>query len=190
MTPTEPMPPHAGHRPDGWREDGSHEHQHGLGGARFIRFEQAIDIGRPIEEVFAYLADFTNIPRWNYYVENVRQLTPGQVGVGTTFEQQRRTDRQRYEVTVHVAPRLLAITTLRGERPAFHRHFELEGIGPAAPAGATGVGGALATRVTDRWELDLGYLLPLQRLAAHQVKAAVGDNLTVLKRLLEAHQPR
>jgi uncharacterized membrane protein len=39
----------------------------GLRPARAIDFEQAIDIQRPIEEVFAYLADFTNIPEWNYH---------------------------------------------------------------------------------------------------------------------------
>lgn len=152
----------------------------GLGGDRVMRFEQSIDIDRPVEDVFTYLADFTNIPRWNYYVERVRQLRPGPVGAGTTYEQIRRTDRQRFAVTVYSAPRLLAVTTLPGERPAFHRRFELQSIAasncPAGPAG---------TRLNDRWELDLGYLQTLQRLATPRVRSAVGDNLAVLKRLLE-----
>jgi hypothetical protein len=150
-------------------------HGRGLDPGRVIRFEQAIDIDRPVEEVFAYLADFTNIPQWNYYVEQVRRLTPGPVAVGTTYDQTRRTDRQRFAVTVYHAPRLLAVTTLPGDRPAFHRHFELQPIGP----------GGRGTRLNDRWELDLGYILTLQRLAAPRVKSAVGENLTVLKRLLE-----
>jgi hypothetical protein len=144
----------------------------GLDGDRKIRFAQSIDIDRPLQEVFAYLADFTNIPAWNYYVEHVRQITPGPVAVGTTYEQTRRTDRQRFAITVYQAPSALAVTTLPGDRPAFHRHVELRPVG----------GG---TRVDDRWELDLGYLLTLQRLAAPRVKTAVGENLAALKRLLE-----
>jgi hypothetical protein len=167
MTPkTGPTNPHDGRRQDGgpYSEGRS---DHGL-----IHFEQTIDINRRAEDVFAYLADFTNIPRWNYYVNQVSQLTPGPVAVGTVYDQTRRTDRQRFEVTVYQAPTLLAASTLRGERPAFHRHFELETIGER-------------TRLHDRWDLDLGHLSTLQRLAAPWVRSAVGENLAVLKRLLE-----
>jgi hypothetical protein len=118
----------------------------GLDSDRKIRFAQSIDIDRPIEEVFAYLADFTKIPRWNYYVEQVRQLTPGPVAVGTTYVQTRRTDRQRFALTVYHSPTILAVTTLPGERPAFHRHFELQ---PIAQAG--GRTGGSGTRLNDRW---------------------------------------
>jgi len=142
-----------------------------------ISFKQAIHINRPIEVVFAYLADFSNIPRWNYYVRQVRQLTPGPVAVGTRYEQIRRSDRQRYEVTVYRAPRTVAVTTLPGDRPAFHRRFELRPSGPG-------------TRVDDRWELDLGYPVIVQRLAGPRVKGAVGENLAVLKRLLEQGHDR
>jgi len=151
---------------------GGDRHRPGLRSARAIDFEQAIDIQRPIEEVFAYLADFTNIPEWNYYVRQVRQLTAGPVAVGTRYEQVRRTDRQCYEVTVLRAPRTVAVTTVGGERPAFHRQFELEPNGRG-------------TRLSDRWELDLGYPSAVQRLAAPRVTRAVGENLAVLKRLLE-----
>lgn len=160
----------AAHQPGETQTDGASSQ--GLDGDRKIRFAQSIDIDRSIEEVFAYLADFTNIPRWNYYVERVRQIIPGPVTVGTTYDQTRRTDRQRFAVTVYHAPTILAVTTLPGERPAFHRHFELRSVGDG-------------TRLNDRWELDLGYLLILQRLATPQVKKAIGENLAVLKRLLE-----
>jgi uncharacterized membrane protein len=137
-----------------------------------IHFEQAIEIDRPIEEVFGYLADFTHIPRWNYYVQQVRQLTSGPSALGTRYEQIRRSDRQRYEVTTFQAPDALAVTTLPGERPAFRRRFELRPDGRG-------------TRLTDSWELDLGHPLTVQRLAAPRVRRAVGENLAVLKRLLE-----
>ena len=162
MPPTiDPTPPQRSNRP------GS-----GLESTRAIRFEQVIDIDRSIEQVFAYLADFTNIPSWNYYVRRVRQLTPGPVAEGTTYEQTRRSDRQCYEITVYDAPTVIAVTTLPGERPAFHRQFTLES-------------NRHGTRLSDLWELDLGHPIAVQRLAAPRVRRAVGENLAVLKRLLE-----
>jgi uncharacterized membrane protein len=143
-----------------------------------IRFDQATDITRPIDEVFAYLADFTNIPSWNYYVQQVRRLTPGAVAVGTVYDQVRRTDRQRFQITAYDAPRTVAVTTLPGERPAFHRRLELQ---PATGGG---------TRVHDFWELDTGHPTVVQRLAARGIKAAVGENLALLKQLLEQGHTR
>ena len=138
-----------------------------------IRFQQAIEIDRPIDEVFAYLADFTNVPSWNYYVRDVRQLTPGPVQVGTVYDQIRRTDRQRFQVTALEPSRTVAVATLPGERPVFHRHLALR---PAAGGG---------TRIHDRWELDTGHPRLVQRVATARIKAAVAENLALLKQLLE-----
>ncbi|MDQ3576550.1 MAG: SRPBCC family protein [Actinomycetota bacterium] len=42
-----------------------------------------IDIGRPAGEVFDFVADQTNAPRWQDGLHEVRRITPGPVGVGT-----------------------------------------------------------------------------------------------------------
>jgi uncharacterized protein YndB with AHSA1/START domain len=47
--------------------------------------EDSIVINRPVEEVFAYLTDVTNWPRWNMVVGNVEQTPPGPIGRGTTL---------------------------------------------------------------------------------------------------------
>lgn len=143
-----------------------------------IHFELDIDINRPTQEVFAYLADFTNIPSWNYYVADVRQLTPGAVAVGTVYEQIRRTDQQRYRVSTYEPPRTVAVTTLPGEMPAFHRHIALQ---PRPDDG---------THVHDRWELDTGHPGLVQRVAASRIKAGIGANLALLRQLLEQGQVR
>lgn len=145
-----------------------------------IQFEHEIAIDRPIEEVFAFLADFTNIPLWNYYVQEVHQLTPGEPTLGTRYDQIRRDDRQRYEITAHQRPHVIGIATLAGERPAFDRLMSLQSTDPQA------------TRLHDRWELDTGHPQLLQRLGATRIRAGVGANLAVLKQLLEegtAHHP-
>jgi uncharacterized protein YndB with AHSA1/START domain len=52
-------------------------------------FENAVTIRRPAEEVFAFLADFENIPIWNYAIEETRKASAGPVGVGTRYHQTR-----------------------------------------------------------------------------------------------------
>ena len=49
-------------------------------GETVLEFENAVDVDRPIDEVFAFLSDFENIPKWNYYVLEVRQLSESPIG--------------------------------------------------------------------------------------------------------------
>ena len=42
-----------------------------------IRFENTVEIDHPIESVFSFVANLENVPRWNYYVVDVRQLSEG-----------------------------------------------------------------------------------------------------------------
>lgn len=138
-----------------------------------IRFEHALDIRRPIEDVFTFLADFTNIPRWNFYVEEVQKITDGPVGAGTIYAQVRRSDRQRYKTAMYEWPHSVRVVTLPGERPAFDRQLHLQRAGEGS------------TRLHDRWELDTGHPELLQRLAAGRIRDGVGENLAILKELLE-----
>jgi hypothetical protein len=49
-------------------------------------FSGSTVIDRPIDEVFAFLADGTNDPKFSPRVQQIRQTTGGPVGVGTVFE--------------------------------------------------------------------------------------------------------
>ena len=48
-----------------------------------IKAERSIVIDRPIEEVFAYVTDQTNTPRWQAGLVEVRRLTDGPLRIGT-----------------------------------------------------------------------------------------------------------
>jgi uncharacterized protein YndB with AHSA1/START domain len=48
-------------------------------------FENTVTIQRPAGQVFAFLADFENIPRWNYAIEDTSKISAGPVGVGTRY---------------------------------------------------------------------------------------------------------
>jgi uncharacterized protein YndB with AHSA1/START domain len=40
-------------------------------------FENTVTIRRPVEDVFAFLADFENIPKWNYAIVETSKVSPG-----------------------------------------------------------------------------------------------------------------
>jgi uncharacterized protein YndB with AHSA1/START domain len=49
-------------------------------------FSGSAVVDRPIDEVFAFLADGTNDPKFSPRVQEIRQTTDGPVGVGTVYE--------------------------------------------------------------------------------------------------------
>src|SRR5213080_3642786 len=47
-----------------------------------------VQIDRPVDEVFAFVTDPANFPRWaGALVKESRRTSPGPIGVGTTFTQ-------------------------------------------------------------------------------------------------------
>jgi uncharacterized protein YndB with AHSA1/START domain len=67
-----------------------------------MRFENTITIRRDSAEVFAYLADFENVPKWNYAIVETSNVSDTPVGVGTRYRQVRKLPRpseERFEVT-------------------------------------------------------------------------------------------
>ena len=52
-----------------------------------IRLEHSVVIKRPIEEVFAFVTDFDNLPQWDPAVLEAKITSEGPVGVGTTLRE-------------------------------------------------------------------------------------------------------
>jgi uncharacterized membrane protein len=137
-----------------------------------LEFENTIRIDRPVEEIFAFLSDFENIPKWNYYVLEVRQLSESPIGIGTTYHQVRRTDQQDFRIIEFKPNHTVAVKTLPQSSPSFERRFTLYEEGGTA-------------RLRDEWKLDTGRPALLERLARGGVRSAVAENLAKLKELLE-----
>ena len=135
-------------------------------------FENTIRIERPVEEVFAFLSDFENIPKWNYYVLEVRQLSENPIGVGTTYHQIRKTDEQDFRIIEFEPNHTVAVKTLPQSSPDLEMRFTLYEEGGT-------------TRIRDEWKLDTRRPAILERLARGRVKSAVAENLAKLKELLE-----
>jgi hypothetical protein len=139
-------------------------------------FQNTVTIRRPIEDVFGFLADFENIPTWNYAILQTSKTSPGPVGVGTTYRQIRSLpsrSEEGFEVTVFEPPSRLEI------------HGE---IGPfTATIGYLLVPLSDGTQLTNTVDLQRasGALRLLAPLAVSRVRTAVAANLDTLKQLLE-----
>ena len=71
-------------------------------------FSGSAVIDRPIDEVFAFLADGTNDPKFSPRVQEIRQTTDGPIAVGTIFESKVKdagmTTSRKFELTAFDAP--------------------------------------------------------------------------------------
>jgi len=143
-------------------------------------FHNTITIARPTDEVFAFLADFGNIPAWNYAITRTVQTSPGPAGVGATYRQTRaipRRSEEAFEVTDFAPPSRLAIKGQIGPFDATSSYLLQSAAG--------------GTRLTNDVELEpsSALLRPFGPLAIPRVKAAIARNLGTLKQLLEGTHP-
>lgn len=141
-----------------------------------MHFSNEITIERSLHDVFAFVADPENVPKWNYAIVETRKTSEGPVGVGTTYRQVRSVpDRseESFEVTELEPDRRFAIHG---------------GLGPFVGTltyDFEDVGGT--TRLTNDADLEASGLLKLAApIAVGRVRNAVALNLGVLKGILEA----
>jgi carbon monoxide dehydrogenase subunit G len=140
-------------------------------------FQNTVTIRRPPDDVFAFLADFENVPRWNHAIESTTKTSAGPVGVGSTYRQTRSQPRRSEEWLEVTAFEPSAHLGVEGEIGPFHARldYRLEPI----------EGG---TRLLNGVELEAASAVSklLAPLAASRVKAAVAENLDSLRRILES----
>ena len=141
-----------------------------------IRFDNEIDVARPVDEVYSYLADLEHTPDWNWAIASTQKITPGPVGIGTRYRQTRSVPRPAVEsiqITGLEPGRSVGVTGMLGPFRA-RLSYELE----PSPAG---------TRLRNRVELSSPAALgPVGGLLGRQVRASVSENLMVLRRRLES----
>jgi uncharacterized protein YndB with AHSA1/START domain len=140
-----------------------------------LDFTNAVTIERPVHDVFAFVADPENVPKWNYAIVETRKTSEGPVVVGSTYRQLRSLPTRSEE-------------TLRVTELVPDRRFTIRGdIGPFA--------GTLTyefedldgrTRLTNTAHLEgRGVMKLAAPFATGRVRDAVAANLGDLKDLLE-----
>ena len=67
-----------------------------------IRAELATVVDRPVHEVFSYVVDFSNLPRYDRWVEAAEKTSAGPTGVGSTWKHRRVQGRRRFEAPIEL----------------------------------------------------------------------------------------
>jgi uncharacterized protein YndB with AHSA1/START domain len=142
-----------------------------------IAFETDVHINRPIEEVFAYVSDPLNYPRWNSAVKAVRKTSGGENGVVPTYSMERKLPTGRalneLEIIARQPSREFAIRTTSGPTPFVYRYR------------FTSESGGTLVQLDAEVELQ-GAVVLVPQLARRAVRNGVDDNFTTLKVILEA----
>jgi uncharacterized protein YndB with AHSA1/START domain len=141
-----------------------------------MQFTNTIIIDRPVPEVFAFLAQFENVPQWNYAISETRKISIGSVDVGARYEQTRTLptrSEEQFEVTAYEPDQTLAIRGRFGPFPGRFR-YDLEPMGNL-------------TRLVNTVALEPSGLVSIAApLLRSRVQAAVAANLRALKEMLES----
>lgn len=153
---------------------------------RIERIDGEIVIGRPVEEVFDFVADERNEPRYNPQMLRVTQISSGPFGCGTRFHcEMARSVEMVWEITAYERPRRLG-----GAGRAVVRLFMFAGL-PAMDMRGTlsfePVPGG--TRMRWSWRLEpcgvFKLLTPLVERIGQRQEARIW---TSLKQLLERQE--
>jgi uncharacterized protein YndB with AHSA1/START domain len=139
-----------------------------------IQFERSVVIDRSIEDVFSFLSDFENEPKWCEEVVETQQTSQGPVGMGSTFtdyvEFMGRTIESTYEILAYERNKSITIETSAGPVPfvATYSFDEDEGVTKLAILAEAEPGGffRLATPIIRRqlekqWERNFANLKQL-----------------------------
>jgi carbon monoxide dehydrogenase subunit G len=144
-------------------------------GARAMQFSNTIVIERSPHEVFEFVSDLENVPKWNYAIVETRRTSEGPVGVGSTYRQVRSVparSEESLQVTEFEPDRRFSV---RGGLGPFEATltYELEDVGGM-------------TRLTNSADLESRGLMKLTApIASGRIREAVAANLGALKQLLE-----
>ncbi len=142
-----------------------------------IKFEESIIINRPVEEVWKFITNLENQPKWDRGVLEAKQTSEGLAGVGSTVQVRRQMlGRQRigeFRVSEYVPNRMLALQASRGQMTAQSR-FTFEPV----------EGG---TRLTQTSEVELrGWSKLITPILIPMLERDGREDFANLKRILEA----
>jgi len=122
-----------------------------------MKFQNVIEIQGATNDVFEFMADMRNMPKWNYFVMGVTQENGDGPKLGARYHQTRKTDRQRYEIIRYEPGQSLTIKAIPGSSPMFERHLRFEAV-------------ANGTRLIDEMSLCTGYPKMLERLVVGRIR--------------------
>jgi uncharacterized protein YndB with AHSA1/START domain len=143
-----------------------------------VRVTASAQVERPIEEVFAFVADFENSPRWQSMVRESQKLSEGPIGRGARFREYANAMGSKGWVTIE-------ITEYEPNRRVAYRSSRFGALAPIA--GFTFEPAAGGTSVTFSGDPNpIAPLKPLSPLISRIATRLWRRNLDSLKEVLES----
>lgn len=140
-----------------------------------IQHEVTVHVGRPVEQVFAFLMDMSKLTSWQANLVKSEQLTEGPLRTGSRFREVRRIGKQESEI--------------QGEITALEPNKRLETRTVTQPLARVSYllepehGG---TRLTYKFALVInGWMRLLEPMIASSIKKDTAADFGRLKRILE-----
>ena len=141
------------------------------------RAEASLVINRPIDKVFAYMADILKGTEWQSELLEVHQTSSGPLGIGTTLKEIRRLLGRNMEtaftITEYEPDIKLGFTSTSGPIQ-MHAYYDLDGSGDG-------------TKVTMTVEAELtGVFKMTEPLVVHTANRQMAIDIAKLKNILES----
>ena len=141
-----------------------------------IQHEVTIHLRRPVEQVFAFLADYQNLRTWQSDLIENEQLTEGPLRVGTRFREVRRTGPGQSEIQGEITDfepnKRFSTRTITKPQVTVSYSFEGEGNG---------------TRLSYKFiMLTSGMMRLLEPLISGSIKKDTNSDFQTLKHILES----
>jgi uncharacterized membrane protein len=142
-----------------------------------FKFEKSGFIDRPQQEVFAFVTDLANDPKWQNTIISVKRISDGPIGVGSTWHYTTkflgRETETEIQMTSYEPPLRVSVKAINGPVP-FENTYTFESKD----------GGTLLT-VTGKAEIG-GFFKMAEGLVGKQVEKQIETDAATLKALLEA----
>ena len=137
-----------------------------------IEFSNNIKINCQIDDVFEFITAFENLPKWNYYVQNVFKTSEGPADTGKVYYQMRKKDEQVFKINEIIKNKKVTVETLRDSTPYFYREMIFDSYNGT-------------TIIEDHWQLNSKAPRVIEKLFTKKIKTSINKNLNNLKILLE-----
>jgi uncharacterized membrane protein len=142
-----------------------------------FKFEKSVLINRPQQEVFDYVTDLANDPKWQSSIESVERTSDGPIGAGSTWHYVTkflgRKAESDIQMTSYDPPQGVSVKAIGGPVP-FENTYKFEAQD----------GGTLLT-ISGQAEIG-GFFKIAEGLAGKQLEKQIEADSATLKKLLES----
>lgn len=142
-----------------------------------FKYEKSVHINRPQQEVFDFVTNLSNDPKWQSNIQSVERVSDGPIGVGSTWRYITkflgRQNETEIQMTSYDPPYQSSVKAVSGPIPFENTHkFQAQD------------GGTLLT-FTGQAEIG-GFFKIAEGLAGKQIEKQIEADAAALKKVLEA----